>query len=86
MKKAALTIGLFSLAIVATSFTTSEIVTSNVSSNNYPTNSSIDPKGSHVGGDKKMDLHSSNDQSVINIKSLDFTNVNQSVGLNKKQD
>jgi len=72
MKKAALTIGLFSLVVVTTSFTALEM-------------NSIDPKGSHSGGNKKVDLYSSGQESVVS-KNLDFANVNQALGLTKKQD
>lgn len=83
MKKAALTIGLLSLVVVTTSFTMTELTSSKF---NKKVHSSINPKGSHVGGDKKMDLNSQNEQSIMNSENLDFTNVNQSFGLNKKQD
>jgi len=85
MKKTALTIGLFSLVMVTTSFTTSELTSANFNKKQY--SSMIDPKGSQTGGEtRKADLYSSGDQSVLTGKNLDFTNVNQSLGLNKKQD
>jgi len=56
MKKAALTIGLFSLAMVATSFTTPQIISSTVS---------IDGRGGQQGLDrsKKSDVYNTSNQS-----------------------
>lgn len=84
MKKAALTIGLFSLAVVATSFTSPETV--NTISNEKL---SINPPGAGLGGSagggRKQDYTAKNEIVMKNNQS-GFANINQSVGGNKKQD
>jgi hypothetical protein len=80
MKKAALTIGLFSLAVVATSFTAPETV--NTISNEKL---SINPPGSSAGGGRKLDYTGKNEIVMKNNQS-GFANINQSLGGNKKQD
>ncbi len=83
MKKTALTIGLFSLVMVATSFTTAENV-NNVSNEI----ASINPPtfGSSAGGGRKIDMMLESEKSLIEIKQSSFANVNQSLSGNKKQD
>ncbi|MEZ0128868.1 hypothetical protein AB9T88_03380 [Flavobacterium sp. LBUM151] len=86
MKKAALTIGLFSLALVATSFTAPDTV--NTISNeklsiNPPIGSGLG--GSSAGGGRKQDNGIKNEVVLENNQSS-FANINQSVGGNKKQD
>ncbi|PAM95942.1 hypothetical protein B4N84_05175 [Flavobacterium sp. IR1] len=87
MKKAALTFGLFSLVMVATSFTTPEIMSLN---NSQPALREREGNGtgSVTGGQtKKVDLYDTNAQSVMRNGALNIeANVNQSLGLNKKQD
>ncbi|WKL46520.1 hypothetical protein Q1W71_16320 [Flavobacterium pectinovorum] len=86
MKKAALTIGLFSLGMVATSFTTPEMAANDLNKNTY-FETSIDPRGGATGGQtKKVDAVMPTEQSTEINNNLDFTAVNQSLGLNKKQD
>lgn len=77
MKKTALTIGLFSLVAVATSFATPVVSSTN----------SVDPKSGYPGGigQKKVDVYASNQENVLK-GTLDFSNTNQSLGSNKKVD
>ena len=85
MKKAALTIGLFSLAMVATSFTALETTTVNLVQKVY-FEKNIEPKGSSTGGQtRKTDGLMSIEESTIAGKNLNSA-VSQSLGLNKKQD
>jgi hypothetical protein len=80
MKKAILTIGLFSLVMILTSFTTPEA--KNIS--NVENNSNVELTGSQsAGGNKKLDLTGS--QSAGGNKKLDLTG-SQSAGGNKKLD
>lgn len=76
MKKTALTFGLFSLVVVATSFANPSIA----SSEELRIVESIDGGGA-TGGTKKHDFH-----SVDGNKQLDFSRVNQSIGTDKKVD
>ena len=86
MKKAALTIGLFSLVVVTTSFTAPEMAANVLNKNTY-FEKSIDPRGGATGGQtKKVDGLMPTEQSTVINNNLDFTAVNQSLGLNKKQD
>lgn len=79
MKKTALTIGLFSLVVVATSFansTTPSIVSNEKSNIVWPTEGT-----GATGGQKKRDFH------AINVdKKLNFSSVNQVIGTDKKVD
>ena len=99
MKKAALTIGLFSLAMVATSFTTEnttlnsgKIITTlgidgelKVGINTKLDDMEpIDGKGS-VGGGRKQDPFAGQELQIKNSQS-NFSNINQSVGVNRKID
>jgi hypothetical protein len=78
MKKAILTIGLFSLVMILTSFTTSEEKVLTV------INTPVELNGSaSVGGNKKVDLNGS--ASVGGNKKVDL-NGSASVGGNKKVD
>jgi len=83
MKKAALTFGLFSLVMVATSFSTPETTSSLAISDSIKT-ISIDGNGA-VGKTKKPDFHGSYDQLNTN-RQLNFASVNQSIGTDKKVD
>jgi hypothetical protein len=86
MKKAALTIGLFSLVVVTTSFTAPEMKENTLNKNTY-FEKSVDPRGGATGSQtRKVDAVMPTEQSVDINNSLDFTAVNQSLGLNKKQD
>lgn len=82
MKKAALTIGLFTLALVSTSFASPKVSTSSTIEN--PIISSIDGTGGQMtGGNKKLDY---NGNSLENqITSIDGTG-GQMTGGNKKLD
>ncbi len=98
MKKAALTIGLFSLAIVATSFTknttsnSEKIITTlgidgelQVGINTKLNNTEpIDGRAS-VGGGRKQDAFAEKELQMKNTQS-NFSNINQSVGVNRKMD
>lgn len=78
MKKTALTIGLFSLVVVATSF-----------ANPSESTNSIDPKGGYTGGgagSKKQDVYAPSQDINLGTTKLDFSNTSQSLGLNKKID
>jgi len=87
MKKAALTIGLFSLAMVATSFTTPEIVSSNfVQKSNAGIDGEKNTGGMTGVGGRKLDNHLVNNQSIMKNSQSGFANVNQSLGGNKKLD
>jgi len=78
MKKTALTIGLFSLVVVATSFTNP--VTQTLAANDTIVSAPID--GGAVGGVvKKQDRFAMNES-----KSVNFASVNQSVRNDKKVD
>lgn len=79
MKKAALTFALFSTVIVATSFATPEI--------NSSANVGIagEGGGATTNQKRKLDFHAANFRSE-NESQLNFTNVNQSLGANKKID
>ncbi|MCR4033195.1 MULTISPECIES: hypothetical protein [Flavobacterium] len=83
MKKTALTIGLFSLVMVATSFANPEF------SNNSSTSLlKIDPPVNGqgmTGGTKKRDVVANNELMSRNDQT-NFASINQSVGGNKKMD
>ncbi|MDI6045352.1 3-oxoacyl-ACP reductase [Flavobacterium yafengii] len=80
MKKAILTIGLFSLVMILTSFTTPETTTVLRVDNN----TIVDLAGNQaVGGNKKVDL--AGNQAVGGNKKVDLAG-NQAVGGNKKVD
>lgn len=80
MKKSILTIGLFSLVMVLTSFTNSEIISvPKVDNNTYI---GIDGNQS-AGGNKKVDIDGN--QSAGGNKKVDIDG-NQSAGGNKKVD
>ena len=77
MKKAILTIGLFSLVMILTSFTTPETI-------KVENNAIVELNGAQsVGGNKKVDLNGA--QSVGGNKKVDLNGA-QSVGGNKKVD
>ncbi|MWB93607.1 hypothetical protein GON26_04495 [Flavobacterium sp. GA093] len=78
MKKTITTIGLFSLVMALTSFTTSEIVAAT-------NNASVD--GAAIGVSKKVDFVKSNTQSVTSYSMLDIAGPGgQSTGGNRKVD
>jgi hypothetical protein len=80
MKKAILTIGLFSLVMILTSFTTPETKNNAKVENN----AIVDLTGNQsLGGNKKVDL--TGNQSLGGNKKVDLTG-NQSLGGNKKVD
>jgi len=80
MKKAALTFGLFSLVMVATSFTAPE--KTNTSYADVRIDLGIDGDGATGGVTKKRDYHGG---TVINNQAS-LSSVNQSLGGNKKLD
>ena len=76
MKKTALTFGLLSLVMVATSFANPKITSTD----------SVDPNGGYTGPPgKKLDIYAPANESTFG-KNVDFVNVNQSLGSNKKVD
>ncbi|SFD34230.1 hypothetical protein [Flavobacterium phragmitis] len=81
MKKATLTIGLFSLVMVATSFATPEIPT------NFALRDTVPPiDGGAAGGVlKKPDRFAMNTE-LSKTRNVNFASVNQSVGNDKKVD
>lgn len=85
MKKAALTFGLFSLVMVATSFTAPESFNNNnlnLSMNeNVVSQSYINPDGNIIGNNKKRDFHGA---TITESKSLEMSGV--IIGGNKKLD
>ncbi|RED24730.1 hypothetical protein BD847_1465 [Flavobacterium cutihirudinis] len=91
MKKTALTFGLFSLVVVATSFSAPE----NVKSSTYAMNTSVDIDGGQkTGQDRKLDVMAPIDggQKTGQDRKLDFANVggfgsdSQSATANRKID
>jgi hypothetical protein len=86
MKKATLTIGLFTLVMVLTSFTTPETSTPSIVDNTVIT--SIDGTGSQdAGGNRKHDYtgNSTIQTSTIQIAEIDGTG-SQDAGGNRKHD
>jgi hypothetical protein len=86
MKKATLTIGLFTLVMVLTSFTTPETSTSRIANNT--TKLSIDGNGGQdTGGNRKVDYNgkNSNGASKKNHSDIDG-NGGQDTGGNRKHD
>lgn len=86
MKKTALTFGLFSLVIVATSF--ANPTTPNISNENL---SIVPPSGgsssgSNVGGGRKQDFHATNNEVELKTSNSNFSDINQSVGATRKLD
>ncbi|KAF2514551.1 hypothetical protein [Flavobacterium foetidum] len=82
MKKTALTFGLFSLVTVATSFAAPEAPTYLAANDSIKT---LPIDGGAAGGViKKQDFHGSNTELQSN--HLNFANVNQSLGHDKKVD
>lgn len=85
MKKTALTIGLFSLVVVATSFASTETpayLTANDSIKVLP----IDGGGAAGGVIKKHDFHGSNTESFQRNSNANFASVNQAFAHDKKVD
>ncbi|WP_343704950.1 hypothetical protein [Flavobacterium sp.] len=83
MKKTALTFGLFSLVIVATSFANPTISNSSIEKLNIV--DPIDGKGA-TGGTRKHDELMSNQESLAKNNQASFNEINQSLGANKKLD
>jgi hypothetical protein len=85
MKKATLTIGLFTLVMVLTSFTTTETTASTIADNT--TNSPIDGSGGQdAGGNKKVDYTGDNlHNTLTNHLDIDGSG-GQDAGGNKKVD
>ncbi|QLC67044.1 hypothetical protein LPB248_12275 [Flavobacterium sp. LPB0248] len=83
MKKTALTIGLFSLVVVATSF--ANPTTSTLSSEKSSIVPPVDGKGA-TGGTRKHDELMSNQESLAKNNQASFNGINQSLGANKKLD
>jgi hypothetical protein len=86
MKKATLTIGLFTLVMTLTSFTTPKTPTSSTKDNTTIT--AIDGTGNQdVGRNKKKDFKGNEiiKFSTVQITAIDGTG-NQDVGRNKKKD
>jgi hypothetical protein len=85
MKKAALTIGLFSLAVVATSFTSPEIVSNN-ENKDLSIISPIDGVGTRDGR-QKHDFTATENQSNMNFNQSNGLNSDrQSLRMNVKLD
>lgn len=85
MKKTALTFGLFSLVMVATSFAAPKTV-SPLLAQNQTIERDRDSDGGATGGQKKRDFHLGGEQSLSINKQLNFASVNQSIGTDKKVD
>ncbi|TRX38150.1 3-oxoacyl-ACP reductase [Flavobacterium sp. ZT3R18] len=85
MKKATLTIGLFTLVMVLTSFTTPGTITSRIVDNT--TNSPIDGSGGQdTGGNRKVDYTGDNSQvTLTNHLDIDGSG-GQDTGGNRKVD
>ncbi|MDQ8011036.1 MAG: hypothetical protein REI96_01205 [Flavobacterium nitrogenifigens] len=81
MKKTALTFGLFSLVIVATSFASPASTT--LSNEKV---SIIPPVDGSTGGGRKQDPRIANNKIVVKNNELSFANINQSFGDSKKID
>ncbi|WP_125718149.1 hypothetical protein [Flavobacterium ustbae] len=81
MKKTALTFGLFSLVMVATSF--ANPTTSNISKEEAGI---IPPGGSDPNRPRKQDFHGTESTLEITNNLADFSTVNQSLGANRKLD
>ncbi|WP_157509887.1 hypothetical protein [Flavobacterium denitrificans] len=81
MKKTALTFGLFSLVVVATSFAAPENTTYLAASDTIKV---LPIDGGATGRTKKVDFHGSNDQ--LSNNQSNFSNVNQAFGSDKKID
>ncbi|BDU23954.1 MULTISPECIES: hypothetical protein [unclassified Flavobacterium] len=81
MKKTALTFGLFSLAIVATSFV---LPTSTTFSNEKL--GVVSPVDGSTGGGRKQDPRIANNKIVVKNNELGFAKINQSFGDSKKID
>ena len=79
MKKTALTFGLFSLVMVATSF--ANPTTPSISNQNAGI---IPPGGSDPNRPRKQDFHAT--ENKLEIKSNNFSDVNQSLGGSRKLD
>ncbi|WP_189337075.1 3-oxoacyl-ACP reductase [Flavobacterium laiguense] len=86
MKKATLTIGLFTLVMVLTSFTTPETTASTIADNT--TNSPIDGNGGQdTGGNRKHDFTGDATITVSTIQIADIDgNGGQDTGGNRKHD
>jgi len=78
MKKTALTIGLFSLVMVATSFAAPQTITA---STGVSVSADTDGDGATGGIKKKRDA-----ADFMDSKQSNFSNVSQSLGGNKKID
>ncbi|WP_433834362.1 hypothetical protein [Flavobacterium anhuiense] len=83
MKKTALTFGLFSLVVVATSF--ANPTTSIISTEKLSIVPPVDGRGA-TGGTRKHDELMSNQESLIRKNQVSFDAINQSLGANKKLD
>lgn len=81
MKKTALTFGLFSLVMVATSF--ANPTTPNISKENLGI---VPPGGSDPNRPRKQDFHATEGQLEIKNSQSDFSALNQSVSGNRKLD
>ncbi|OXG08103.1 hypothetical protein BC749_101292 [Flavobacterium araucananum] len=86
MKKAALTIALFSTVIVATSFSTPETTSYLAVSDSIKIWPAGGTDGGATGKQKKGDYHQGNEESLNSGKHLNFASVNQSVRTDKKVD
>jgi hypothetical protein len=85
MKKATLTIGLFTLVMVLTSFTTPETTTTTILHNT--TNSPIDGNGGQdTGGNRKVDYTGNDAQVALTNQSDIDGNGGQDTGGNRKVD
>jgi hypothetical protein len=86
MKKAALTIGLFSLVVITTSFTTPETINKYTSNEELSIIPPIEGNGTQTGR-HKSDFADTENQSGINVNlSSNFNADRQSVRMNVKID
>jgi hypothetical protein len=87
MKKTALTFGLFSLAMVATSFDAPQNTNYLATSDTIFSQPSIPTDGNATGGVvKKHDFHQTNVLSLNSNRNSNFSTVNQVIGTDKKVD
>lgn len=86
MKKTALTFGLFSLVMVATSFAAPKTASPLLAQNQtIERDRDTDGMGS-TGGNRKHDIFMSNQELKMKNSQSNFSDTNQSLGSNKKLD
>ncbi|WP_433814231.1 hypothetical protein [Flavobacterium johnsoniae] len=84
MKKTALTFGLFSLVVVATSFA-NPVSTNTSADKSIEISFDTDGRG-QTGGNRKHDEFIGNQELLLKNNQSSFAAINQSLGANKKLD